>query len=1247
MVPPFSSLVLGPILHSLCVDAFSIPILPRQSTLQPASVLPTNWTYTGCYNDLQGSRTLAGPYTAGTGNSATWCISYCSNKGYVYAGTEYSDECYCDNLLAPPATLQPDSDCNMACSGNASEACGGGNRLTVYYANKPVPQGPTIAPAPPGWTSYGCWADGPTKSLANGVQVPGGTSNLTVELCTAACSGAGYTLAGVEYAGECYCDNYVATSAANTTLTQCNMPCNGNASEFCGAGNRMNIYGKGSAKPVVKPQSAIPPPPGGWSALGCYNDSQASRTLTKTQYLQVPMTIEACTASCFTAGFAYAGVEYGGECYCDSGLAKYATVQTDGRCSMACNGNSNETCGGPNGLNVFQLTGWYNAGCWTDNAGARTLNNGQYGLGDMTVEKCQASCLKNGFNYAGLEYANECFCDSSAQNGGGPAPDGNAGCTMACKGNTDEICGGPGRLNVWQYNSTGLPGAQPTTSTSVPAGGGGGTPVTTPTPTPTPSSSVNATAILPFVYQGCFTDNMAGGRGLGYQQPDNSSLTVESCIAKCTGQGYTIAGMEYSTQCFCDNYIRNAPTLVADTQCNMNCGGNSAEKCGAGGRLSIYSNGTMNNYTQPSIQKTGLPGSWQYQGCLTDVDGKRSLSYEIVFAGTNNNTNCMNLCAKYGYMAAGTEYGEQCYCGDIQDPVTAGATIRSDSECSTLCAGDKGKNGGYYCGGGSRLSYYTWQGDTLGSWTYATGNDAGLYSFLNSGPVIPLVTAPARNGKVTYLEKFGTSPANNATGAYEFDITLQDAGNYSATWRTMHVKSDVFCSASLTLPDRAGRQVNVGGWANDDTFGIRLYWPDGSPGVAGKNDWQENVKEVSLLEGRWYPSAMTLANGSILVMGGEQGSNGAAVPSLEVLPSPSGVALYCDYLARTDPNNLYPFLMVLPSGGIFVGYYNEARILNPDTLATQRTLPNMPGAVYTDAGGRTYPFEGTMMILPQYAPYTDDVSIIVCGGSTPYAEIGLDNCITMAPDQPNATWTIERMPSKRVMSNMVALPDGTYLILNGAQYGRAGFGLATQPNLNSVLYDPSKPIHQRMTVMANTTIARLYHSEAVLLDDGRVLVSGSDPEDVRAFAPQEYRNELWTPPYILHGGARPAFTVSDLDWAYGSTHTISITAFGTGAVGSYRVSLIGAVASTHGNSMGQRTIFPAVDCSAGSSCKVTAPPTANVCPPAWFQVFLLDANNVPSHASWVRIGGDPAGLGNWPAFPDFNVPGTGPVQPLF
>lgn len=358
---------------------------------------------------------------------------------------------------------------------------------------------------------------------------------------------------------------------------------------------------------------------------------------------------------------------------------------------------------------------------------------------------------------------------------------------------------------------------------------------------------------------------------------------------------------------------------------------------------------------------------------------------------------------------------------------------------------------------------------------------------------------------------------------------------------------------------------------------------------------------------------------------------------LELLP-PTGPTVYCDWLAQTDPNNLYPFLAVLPGGGIFVAYYNQARILDAGTLGTSSVLPAIPGAVNSPASGRTYPFEGTSVLLPQHAPYTDPLTVLICGGSGPGVAMALDNCVSIEPETPNANWTLERMPSQRVMSCMTALPDGTFLILNGAHQGVAGFGLATSPNLNAILYDPSQPIGARMSIMANTTIARLYHSEAVLMDDGRVLVSGSDPQD--ATHPEELRVEVFNPPYILSGAARPSFTLTNNaaeNYGYGAPITLTVT-IPSGNTGNVRISLLGAVASTHGNSMGQRTLFPAFSCS-GSSCTVTTPPNVNLCPPGWFQMFVLDGPT-PSRAQWVRIGGDPAGLGEWPTQKDFTRPGS-------
>lgn len=556
-----------------------------------------------------------------------------------------------------------------------------------------------------------------------------------------------------------------------------------------------------------------------------------------------------------------------------------------------------------------------------------------------------------------------------------------------------------------------------------------------------------------------------------------------------------------------------------------------------------------------------------------------------------------------------------------------------ETDCTTPCPGDPEA----ICGQGNRLSWYKYTaGEPLYVFDYPQGDAAGRYEFLVGGPVIPLVSQPLITGKVSFLEKHGTGP--NGTGAYELDPSI--GNDIFHAFREMNgLKTDVFCSASITMPDRAGRVINIGGWSADSLFGVRMYWPDGSAGVNGTNDWQENLNEVSLQTTRWYPTSMVMANGSLLVVGGENGSNGPPVPNMEILPRAGGLK-FAQYLLDTDPYNLYPFLMVLPSGGIMIQYYNEARILDERTLDPIKILPKIPATVNDDSGGRTYPLEGTQVLLPQVFPYTEPLEVLICGGAGRAPAWGIDNCVTTQPDLPNPEWTIERMPSRRVMSCMVTLPDGTFLILNGAEEGAAGFGLADKSNFNAVLYDTRKPKHHRMSIMANTTIARMYHSEAVLMDDGRILVSGSDPEDDKH--PQEYRVEVFLPPYLTQGKARPSFTIETKDWINEQQYSFQVTGSGPGI----KVSLLGSEASTHGNSMGARVLFPQINCDAWPTCTVTAPGGPYVAPPGWYRMFVLD-NDVPSHATWVRIGGDPGRLGEWPNTASFQpLPGVGPVKDL-
>lgn len=936
------------------------------------------------------------------------------------------------------------------------------------------------------------------------------------------------------------------------------------------------------------------------------------------------MTVENCISFCSNKDFIYAGLEYYQECYCGNYILNGGAETTASDCSFPCTGDSAEVCGAGNRLSMYwsgqspppapeivpSVGLWESLGCYIDNNGGRTLPN-QVAVSDNTIENCVSACYNAGYVLAGAEYSDECWCGSSIGAGGAPAAA--SSCNMLCTGNNSEYCGGPNRLNLYNYTGT--------------------------SPNKNSASGVQPVTGLPgnWTYNGCWIDN-ANGRVFTKQFDDNPTLTTLGCTQSCSALNYTIAGLEWSVQCMCGNYLVGGAVKEPDeSTCNMGCGGSKTEECGGPNRLSVYS--STGNVTALPVAvplKDNLPGQWKYVGCLAEPGAVRVFPNKMVNTNDNTVQGCLKRCSDYGFPAGGLEYGEECYCGDVEDIATNGGVMSPESDCNILCTGDPY----HLCGGQQRLQLYEWNGN-LNVWNQP--QNTGRYEFLIGSPIVSLIATLGINNKVTFLEKWGTSVYPNSTGAYELDLTL--VNDYTKTWREMHVKTDVFCAASIILPDKAGRQINVGGWSVDSLFGIRLYSPDGSPGVNGTNDWEEDVNVLALQRGRWYPTALLLTNGSILVVGGEHGSNGAAEPTLEILPKPAGgdTVVYLDWLNRTDPNNLYPFLHILPNNGnIFVIYWNEARILDKTTFETVKVLPNLPGSVISNIAGRNYPLSGASALLPQHYPYTDPLEVLFCGGSDILEyQRALDNCISIQPEATEPTWTIERMPSPRVMACMVTLPDGTFIILNGALVGVAGFGLASNPNMEALLYNPSLPVNQRISKLSSTIVARMYHSEAILLSDGRVLVSGSDPQTYypngTAIYPEEFRVEVYYPPYLTDGRIQPTYTITNTDWQYGQGYLITVN-LAQGTTADMKVSLVAASSSTHGNLMGNRILFPQVTC-AGNVCTVTAPPNVNVCPPGWYMLFVLDGPT-PSHSQWVRIGGDPAGLGNWPSEAPFTPPGV-------
>jgi hypothetical protein len=72
-------------------------------------------------------------------------------------------------------------------------------------------------------------------------------------------------------------------------------------------------------------------------------------------------------------------------------------------------------------------------------------------------------------------------------------------------------------------------------------------------------------------YAGCYTDQTP--LSLAYEAYDKTTNTVELCTTTCDAAGYTIAGLEYGSQCFCGNTLGYMAIKDVDQGCTTACAG--------------------------------------------------------------------------------------------------------------------------------------------------------------------------------------------------------------------------------------------------------------------------------------------------------------------------------------------------------------------------------------------------------------------------------------------------------------------------------------------------------------------------------------------------------------------------------------------------------------------------------------------------------------------------------------------------
>lgn len=140
----------------------------------------------------------------GSGN----CMNACYGAAqYVFAGTEYADECWCGSIPPPLANQNLDEYCNMACDGDPNYSCGGSGYLSVYYdptkytaGADPSLYGPQTIQKAGNYTYLGCYSEATTGRALNAYIPTAPTSGFTIESCEVACHG--YTYFGMEYSNE-------------------------------------------------------------------------------------------------------------------------------------------------------------------------------------------------------------------------------------------------------------------------------------------------------------------------------------------------------------------------------------------------------------------------------------------------------------------------------------------------------------------------------------------------------------------------------------------------------------------------------------------------------------------------------------------------------------------------------------------------------------------------------------------------------------------------------------------------------------------------------------------------------------------------------------------------------------------------------------------------------------------------------------------------------------------------------------
>jgi plastocyanin len=388
-----------------------------------------------------------------------------------------------------------------------------------------------------------------------------------------------------------------------------------------------------------------------------------------------------------------------------------------------------------------------------------------------------------------------------------------------------------------------------------------------------------------------------------------------------------------------------------------------------------------------------------------------------------------------------------------------------------------------------------------------------------------------------------------------------------------------FCSGHTFLGD--GRLLVVGGHIQDG---------HGEPHASIYNPFTNNWQRLpDMNDGRWYPTAVTLASGEGLVLAGDtknQAPGGNQLP--QVL---QGRGTWRNLTGARASMPLYPWLHLAPNGKVFAsGPQMQSKYL--DTAGAGR---------WTAVADRTLGQRdaGTSVMY-------DTGKVLVLGGGVPPTSMG--EVIDLNAPRPTWRRLASKMQFGRELLNATLLPDGTVLVTGGTSqhWNRAnGSVVATD------LWDPKT---ERFTALATQADTRMYHSTAFLLPDGRVVSAGGGEPHGDDEQNDHPTAQIFSPPYLFRG-PRPVIDSAPTTVRYGATFAVGVKS----PKNIRTVTWVRLSSVTHSFNSNQRINFLRFTQTA-SGLQVTAPASASLCPPGHYMLFVLSDHGVPSVARIIKIG---------------------------